>query len=126
MENLSIKATKYTPKIELIKDGFLNFIGKSYPENTFEFYSPVEEWIKEYVEEKANKKTIVTFDLNYLNSSSIKFYFDLFETLEELALENQYVEVVWLYHKDDEMTLEVGEDFKEDYEDLNITITEKS
>ena len=125
MRNLNITSTGNTPKIELDSSGILNFHGKSYPENAFEFYKPVENWITEYIKINTNKKTLVNFDLNYLNSSSIKFYFDLFDKLEEYSSNSNYVEIQWFYHKDDDMTLESGEEFKEDYEDLNIILTQK-
>ena len=60
-----------------------------------------------------------------MNSSSMKFYFDLFESLEEFAQAGNYVEIQWFYHKDDDMTLEAGEEFQEDYENLNIVLKEK-
>ena len=50
--------------------------------------------------------------------SSIKFYYDLFETLENASKDGKDIEVKWFYHKDDDMALEAGEDFQEDYEDL--------
>ena len=126
MENLNITSTGNTPKIELDISGILTFNGKSYPENAFEFYQPVENWLTEYIQINTNKKTLVNFDLNYMNSSSMKFYFDLFESLEEFAQAGNYVEIQWFYHKDDDMTLEAGEEFQEDYENLNIVLKEKA
>ncbi len=126
MDNLHIDLTKNTPKIDFdATAGVLEFKGKSYPENSFEFYKPVQDWIDLYFKESTNKKTLVNFDINYLNSSSIKFYFDLFDMLETSAEGNMYIEIQWHYHADDDMTLEVGEDFKEDYEDLNMILIEK-
>ena len=127
MENLYIKATKNTPEINLnFNESLLEFKGKSFSENTFEFYKPVEDWIDRFLEEGSNKKISINFDLNYLNSSSIKYYFDLFEKMEEEVVNNnKYIEVIWLYHEDDDMTMETGEEFKEDYENLNIILTQK-
>jgi hypothetical protein len=126
MENLNIEATKYTPKIDLDFDkGILEFKGKSYPENTFEFYKPIQEWISEYFETCKDKKTEVNFDINYLNSSSIKFFYDLFDTLESAQEGCPDLKVQWFYDEEDDMALETGEDFQEDYENLNVTLVVK-
>ena len=50
MENLVLAATKYTPDVLMQIDGTISLKGKSYPENTFEFYKPVIEWLKTYFE----------------------------------------------------------------------------
>ena len=47
MTPLHIESTKTTPEISL-EPSKLSFVGKSYPENTFEFYAKVKEWIDEY------------------------------------------------------------------------------
>ncbi len=127
MENLNIEKTKYTPQISLnAQEGVLEFKGKSYPENTFEFYAPVQKWIESYIATCETQKVVIVFDINYLNSSSIKFYYDLFDTLEEATNDGKDIEVQWLYDKEDDMALESGEEFQEDYEDLNMTLVEKS
>jgi len=127
MENLVIEGTKYTPEINLdVQKGSFKFKGKSYPENTFEFYEPVQEWINQYFATNySDKKTLISFDINYLNSSSIKFYYDLFEILEDSSKEGKDVVVQWIYDEEDDMALEAGEDFKEEYEDLNINLVVK-
>jgi len=124
MENLIIKQTQHTPEIELNTNGTLTFKGKSYSENTFDFYEPIENWINEYLNTYSNNIE-VTFDLNYLNSSSIKFYFDMFDKFEEYIKKDKKITIKWLYDKDDDMTLEAGEDFQEDYNQLNIQLIEK-
>ncbi len=125
MKNLNIEQTKHTPKITLdAASGLFEFKGKSYPENTFEFYAPIQQWIEEYFKTE-NKTTIISFDINYLNSSSIKFYYDLFETLETTSQNGMDIKVKWLYDKDDDMALETGEEFQEDYEDLNMELVIK-
>ena len=48
MDNLAFEATKYTPEITLDASGVLSFVGKSYPENTFEFYAPVLKWMEDF------------------------------------------------------------------------------
>lgn len=122
MESLEIKETKYTPNIFLGVDGNLSMVGKSYPENTFEFYEPVMRWIKEYFE-SGNRKFTLNIEITYFNSSSSKLFFDLFDLIEENNSEE--VVVNWIYHKDNETALEAGEDFIDDFGDLKINLVEK-
>jgi len=99
---------------------------ENHPENTFEFYEPVQEWISQYfTTSSSDKKTLISFDVNYLNSSSIKFYYDLFEILEDSSKEGKDVIVQWFYDEEDDMALEAGEDFKEEYEDLTVNLVIK-
>ncbi len=126
MKILHIEATKYTPKIKLDADnGFLSFSGKSYPENTFDFYQPTLEWINAYFEEGTQKQTVIEMDIIYFNSSSSKLFFDLFDILEEAHDAGKDIMVRWLYDVENENALEAGEDFKEDFESLDFNLIEK-
>jgi hypothetical protein len=125
MENLTIQKTKYTPQIELdVTTGTVSIVGKSYPENTFEFYEPVMQWIGEYFESNAQEQTTVNLEIIYFNSSSSKLFFDLFDLLEENQ-DNNKITINWIYDGENESALEAGEDFKEDFETLTINLVEK-
>ena len=126
MENLHIEATKYTPEIDLdAESGLLRFTGKSYPENTFDFYQPTMKWIKNFFEQKINTKSRLEMDIVYFNSSSSKLFFDLFDIIEEAQEEGNTITVRWLYDAENENALEAGEDFKEDFESLDFNLIEK-
>jgi len=124
MENLIIEETKYTPKIELNGDGNFSIKGKSFPENTFEFYKPVMEWLKNYFENPADKTTL-DMEIIYFNSSSSKLFFDLFDLFEENKNKTD-IEINWIYDEENESAEEAGEDFIEDFEDLKINLAPKS
>ena len=126
MKNLHIEATKYTPEINLdAQKGFLSFSGKSYPENTFDFYQPTLEWIVAYFEQENLEKTVLEMDIIYFNSSSSKLFFDLLDILEEAHESGKEIIVRWLYDAENENALEAGEDFKEDFESLDFSLIEK-
>jgi hypothetical protein len=73
MENLTIEATKYTPEIVFDVTGKLSIKGKSYPENTFEFYAPVMNWTKTYLSTDSSPKELtLDIEITYFNSSSSK------------------------------------------------------
>jgi hypothetical protein len=123
MENLNIEATKYTPKIVLNADeGLIEIRGKSYPENTFEFYEPMMKWVEEYFECCAKDETIVNMEIIYFNSSSSKLFFDFFDLLDENKDKHKII-INWIYDEENESAEEAGEDFIEDFEDLDIRLT---
>jgi len=124
MQNLKLESTKYTPEINLDVSGIISLVGKSYPENTFEFYAPMMEWLEEYFNNHAAEKTIVNMEIIYFNSSSSKLFFDFFDLLQE-NIENNTIEVNWIYDEENESAQEAGEDFIEDFEDLNIKLVQK-
>jgi hypothetical protein len=135
MENLNIEATKYTPEIILHKSGKFSIKGKSYPENTFEFYAPVTAWFKLYflidslpkvhfVTDEMPKALTLDMEIIYFNSSSSKWFFDLFDIFDEHK-ESFDISINWLYDEDNESAREAGEDFIEDFENLNIKLVPK-
>ena len=124
MEILNIKSTKYTPEINLDPVGTISISGKSYPENTFEFYEPMMKWVAEYFETAASDVTTVNLEIIYFNSSSSKLFFDFFDLLEESHEENT-ININWIYDDENESAQEAGEDFIDDFEDLNIKLVTK-
>ena len=126
MQNLQIEATDYTPTINFdSQSGVLNIKGKSYPENTFEFYKPVSQWIQDYFTITTCEKTSINLDVEYMNSSSLKAYFDMFDSFEEAHNKGKTVEIKWIYDEEDDISEETGEDFIEDFECLNIELIKK-
>lgn len=126
MENLVLEETKYTPSITLdAKNGLIELRGKSYPENTFEFYKPMMEWLESYFNGNAKEKTVVNMEIIYFNSSSSKLFFDFFDLLDEAKAEN-IIEINWIYDAQNESAQEAGEDFIEDFEDLHIKLVSKA
>ena len=82
------------------------------------------EWLEEYFEGNAHTKTVVKMEIIYFNSSSSKLFFDLFDLLDEAKDENE-IEINWIYDKENESAEEAGEDFIEDFKDLNIKLVVK-
>jgi len=124
MQKLQIEASQYTPKIRMdAENGMIEIVGKSYPENTFEFYNPVMEWIEEYFQ-NPQEKTTINMEIIYFNSSSSKLFFDFFDILEENQEKSQII-INWIYDQENESAKEAGEEFQEDFEDLQIQLQEK-
>jgi len=121
MENLIVEASQHTPSINFDANGILSIKGKSYSENTFEFYEPIMSWIEEYFNGNCKEKTILNFELIYFNSSSSKVLFDIFDIFEK-NLKNSNIVINWFYDEEDESSMEDGEDFQDSFKDLNINL----
>lgn len=126
MENLKIEATRYTPEILFdCSTDVLEIKGKSYPENTAEFYTPVFSWLEQYICQLKDQKVTLNIELLYFNSSSSKVLLDFFDILESAAENGKNIVVNWVYEEDDEDTLEFGEEFQEEFEMLDFNLIEK-
>jgi hypothetical protein len=124
MTNLSIEATNYSPHISMdYSQAEISIVGKSYPENTFEFYKPVMDWIEEYFI-SPKPQTTINMEIVYFNSSSSKLFFDFFDILEENRDKSDII-INWIYDEDNDTALEAGEEFMEDFEKLNFNLIEK-
>jgi hypothetical protein len=128
MKNLNIEATQSTPNIDFDVSGKLSITGKSYPENTFEFYAPVMNWVKTYfATDSSPRELTLDIEITYFNTSSSKLFFDFFDFFNHLD-KNQgdfNVTVNWIYDEENESALEAGEDFVDDFENLNIKLVPK-
>ncbi|MFH1113477.1 MAG: DUF1987 domain-containing protein [Pseudomonadota bacterium] len=117
MENLTIEATKSTPSIVFdAQSGVLEIRGKSYPENAAKFFAPVFEWVNSYLRSADPATVRLILEIIYLNSSSSKALLNLLDLLDRSAKGGREVVIDWLYHEEDETSLECGEEFKEDLE----------
>jgi hypothetical protein len=109
---LDILATNASPEISFNPTtGKFKIIGNSLPENAIEFYKPVIEWLKLYVE-SPNTTTELVFKMTLLNTSSRKAFIDIFELLNSI-LKKSDLKILWYYNSCDEDIEEVGLDFKE-------------
>jgi hypothetical protein len=125
MKALTLQPTEYTPQIILdpINYRFV-FAGESYPENTFEFYEPILEWFRDFLTQK--KDMILEMELTYLNSSSLKSFYDIFEFLNAHAKEfNSRIIIQWIYDEENEIALETGQNMDEDFEHLTFEYLQK-
>ncbi len=126
MENLEIEATRYTPEIIFdCTNDILRIKGKSYPENTAEFYTPVFAWLEKYMNQVEDQQVTLNIELLYFNSSSSKVLLDFFDILESAAANGRNILINWVYEEDDEDTLEFGEEFQEEFESLDFHLIKK-
>lgn len=123
MESLHIEATENSPKITMdYENGIIEVEGKSYPENTFDFYAPILSWLETYCQNESAKQTIIKMKLTYFNSATSQVLFDFFDHVVEGELEN--LEVQWYYEKDKKGSLRDYEDYADEFSDLNFKAVE--
>jgi hypothetical protein len=84
--------------------------GKSFPEDSKEFYRPIIEWLEAY---KANLPPAfqLSFNLFYLSSSSIISVKQILLKLSEFQTKGTAVSVMWHYDEDDDDIKKTGEDY---------------
>ncbi|WP_455756965.1 DUF1987 domain-containing protein [Sulfurimonas sp.] len=119
MNSLNIEPTVNSPKVTLDFDnGLIELEGKSYPENTFDFYEPITDWLSSYFKGNAKEQTTINIKLSYFNSATSQVLFDLFDIVEDGEFEN--LNVNWYYDSDKKSSLKDYEDYADEFEDLNI------
>lgn len=113
MEPLKIEKGTDTPEIILdAQNNLFAISGRSYPEDTKEFFAPVLDWIDKYIQ-SPNEETVFNFNLQYFNSSSYKPIFDILGKLESVKEKKKSVKVNWHYKRGDRDMHEAGEEFAE-------------
>lgn len=101
MEKLFIKETEDSPRIEFdYENKLFEISGRSLPENAIGFYEPVLNWLSTYSATPL-ELTIVSFKLEYFNTSSAKQLAKILLMLEKLAEKGHKVIINWYYQKED-------------------------
>jgi hypothetical protein len=123
MQKLYISPTPTTPEINFSPEENIFFIrGISAPEDVREVYYPVIEWFKEFTDStiegntarfNQNNPFILKIDLEYFNSSSAKFMYDIFFELRRFTSAGIPFSINWYYDEDDIDMREAGYDISQ-------------
>lgn len=112
MKRIEIPASNNTPHIVLDADANSILIeGKSFPEDSKEFYRPVIEWMDE-LKSTSPKEVKVFFNLFYLSSSSIISIKQFLMKVVDLGNAGAKTTVEWAYDEDDDDIKKTGEDYQ--------------
>ena len=118
---LNIAATDRTPEIILTQEPVkLSIKGESYPEDVSAFYGQVIQAVNNLVASPLGDLE-AEVQLIYINSSSIKALFRIFEGLDDYRKKDKAVLIHWLADEDDDIMQELGEDFVDRFPNLKIT-----
>ena len=111
MTELNIARTTSTPEVRFDQGSRrLIVTGESYPENSFDFYAPVLDWLTANLPSMSGLTLVVS--VTYMNSSSIKCMLDILDAMEEAHTAGKQVSVVWNYEKDNPRALDLAEEFR--------------
>jgi hypothetical protein len=104
-----VSSTRSTPEVILDPEGTIRFTGRLIPENTDEFFKPIEEWMDEYFCNPA-EITNVEICLEYINSVGTKSLLNLIYKITYIHLKKDYKKFIinWYYKDEDEDMLEKG------------------
>ena len=115
MENITLQsspATPYFPEVNFnVDQGSCELKGESYMEETYKFYLPLINWIKDYTK-NIKRKLELNVKLIYLNTSSTKCVLDILEILKDYEDQGGEVKVNWYYDKSDPDMIDEVEDFE--------------
>lgn len=122
MANLYIEPSEFTPLINFnVTQNKFIVSGESRPENTKLFYTPVIDWLNNYYNllyYRSNKSKesdfpdiIFEFQLEYFNSTSAKFIFDILQQLNKINNEVTPIKVKWIFDELDVDMKEAGQEF---------------
>ena len=122
MQDLQLSATERTPEIKFsTSDKTLIISGESYPEDVSSFYGELIQ-ISESLSSSDLDSLDVTVSLIYMNSSSVKAFYRIFEGLDKAKKDGKSITLTWECQDDDDIIEELGEDFIDRFPDLNIEI----
>lgn len=108
MKTISIAPADNTPGVVLSKEsGVFSFFGKSLPEDVNKFYTPIQDWFREYCQ-NPNPKTEISFNLDYFNSSTARIIVKLLIETENIHNKQSDVHVTWFYKSGDEVMHDRG------------------
>lgn len=112
MKRLEIQPSNNTPHIILDVDANTFLIeGKSFPEDSKEFYRPVIEWMDE-LKLSGPKSIKICFNLFYLSSSSIISVKQFLMKAVDLNAAGTNATIEWAYDEDDDDIKKTGEDYQ--------------
>ncbi|MCS6789822.1 MAG: DUF1987 domain-containing protein [Bacteroidia bacterium] len=114
-DNLIIEPTFTTPAIRFEPEKrTFSISGNSYPENSLKFYSPILQWLENFVLRHTPDAHPINVEvrMEYFNTSTAKVLLDLFRLFESLYEKGQPVIVRWIYNKEDTEMEDAGLDYQ--------------
>lgn len=89
----------------------LEIAGRSIPENPESIFRRLEDWITVHFEK--NDGLDVNIQLEYINSGSSKYLYEVLKRLTGYRRTGKQVRMKWRYEEDDEAMLELGEHYRD-------------
>ena len=103
MEDIHLKAVRgiyIAPSVDfIVSTGDCTLEGESFLEETSNFYSPLLDWLNEYIE--TGRPITFNIKLTYFNTSTSKWLLNILHTLKYYQAQKGKITVNWYYYKDD-------------------------
>ena len=110
MNGLHIIEGKNTPEVHWdVETGVFTLTGKSFPENSKKFYTPLLEWMDA---QKFQTDLVFEFYFYYLSSSSIIAIYQILKKIEAIADDIERVKIVWKFDDGDDDIERIGLDYQ--------------
>lgn len=114
MPTIALEATTSTPTVLFDPERtLLELAGESYPENALAFYQPLLDAVAAHLR-APDVALYIDLRLRYLNTSSVRALMELFDLAEEAYRSGGAVRIAWHHDHDDDRSLEIAEEFRED------------
>ncbi len=111
---INIKGTYDTPTVDFNPaTGKFSIEGRSLPSNSFDFFAPVMEQVRAYLEQPSIHATF-SFKMDFISSSSTKIFQELFHLMEQAYLDKKDIKASWYYRFGDDDMKELGDDLRAD------------
>ena len=106
-----LAATSCSPEVVLdIENGRFVISGESYPQDVYEVYQPILEWIEQH-KDQIPEKAEFHFYLEYFNTTSFKAILEVLSKLDELYNQGKEIQVKWLYSTEDDDMESAGQEY---------------
>jgi hypothetical protein len=89
----------------------LELTGRSIPENPELIFRRLDEWITLHF--KKNNGLEVNIKLDYINSGSSKYLYEILKSLTGFKRSGKDVLINWFYEEDDDAILELGQHYRD-------------
>lgn len=117
MESLRIAKGDTTPELIFDVDEMLfSMEGECRPENVLTYFEPIMKWLDQFIDNVKSGATgnslAFHFKLEYYNSSSAKFIFQIFKRFKIIEANGVDITMYWFYDVLDEDLLECGQEYE--------------
>lgn len=117
MESLRIAKGDTTPELIFDIDEMLfSMEGECRPENVLTYFEPIMKWLDQFIDNVKSGATAKSLDfhfkLEYYNSSSAKFIFQIFKRFKIIESNGVDITMYWFYDVLDEDLLECGQEYE--------------
>lgn len=122
MKKLEVAKTISTPHMLIdAENNYLMLSGESFPENIINFYEPLLTWLESYLKTDFPSFTFDCY-LVYFNSSTSKLLMNILGAMNDAAALGKTVIVNWHSSKENDVIIECGEEFGEDFSEMQFNI----